>query len=63
MAVVAMLDAPLVMGPLVEVGRKILVEFAGIGPECLIFIVMSHNLPPVGNIFDRSGWLLVQKPL
>ena len=55
MAVVAMLDAPLVVGPLVQVGRKILVEFAGIGPESLVFIIISHNSPPMGSFVDRSG--------
>ena len=55
MAVVAMLDAPLVVGPLVQVGRKILVEFAGIGPESLVFVTVSHNSPPAWSFVDRSG--------
>ena len=55
MTVIAMFDAPLVVGPLVEIGCKILVEFAAIGPESFIFVTISHNSPPAGNFVDRSG--------
>jgi hypothetical protein len=55
MAVSAMLDAPLVVGPLVQVSRKIMIEFAGIGPERLVFVTVSHNSPPMGSFVDRSG--------
>jgi hypothetical protein len=58
MAVVAMLDAPLVMGPLVEVRRKILVEFAGIGPKGLIFVAIAHNSPPTEKVMVRNGLLV-----
>ena len=50
-----MFDTPFVVGALVEIGCKILVEFAGIGPKRLIFVAISHNSPPVEKLIIPIG--------